>query len=141
MYKKDSIITIILMILLLIISILFNIHLKEADITNFITFLTMYIGFMMTSFAIMSENTEIKKLNLKKDPEDKFITLNYRLANYFRYTFGFGLTAIALLLITNIFNLHFITSKIILSLVAATGYSSKVLVKIVFDILLNKIVD
>ena len=39
------------------------------------------------------------------------------------------------------FNLHFITSKIILSLVAATGYSSKVLVKIAFDILLNKIVD
>lgn len=141
MYKKDSIITIILMILLLIISILFNIHLKEVDITNFITFLTMYIGFMMTSFAIMSENTEIKKLNLKKDPEDKFITLNYRLANYFQYTFGFGLTAIAILLITNMFNLHFITSKIILSLVAATGYSSKVLVKIAFDILLNKIVD
>ena len=138
MYKKDTIITIILSLILLITGILGKIEFAQEDITNFITFLTVYLGFIMTTFAIMAENEEIKKLNTIKDPENNYLMLNGRLANYFKYTFGLGLLAIGLLLISNLFEITPYTSKLILSIVISMGYSSKMPIKLLFDIFLNK---
>lgn len=140
MYKKDIRRCILLMILCILISIWRGFELSENDKTNFITFITVYLGFIMTTFSILSGNEEVKKLNMKKDPEDNYLMLNYRLLNYFKYTFVFGLSAVFLLLISDMLGIDFITSKIILSLLVCMGLASYTPTKILSDIFLNKIV-
>lgn len=141
MYKRDTIIVSILFFGLLSVSILCDVNFNNDDVTNFITFVTVYLGFIMTTFAIMAENEEIKKLSFKKDPEDNYLMLSHRLANYFKFTFGFGLTLVIMLLFSNAFNIFFITSKGVLSLLVVMGYCSYLPIKLIFDIFLNRRVN
>lgn len=141
MYKRDSIIVAILFFVLLFVSIWFDVNFNNDDVTNFITFITVYLGFIMTTFAIMAENEEIKKLSFKKDPEDNYLMASHRLANYFKFTFGFGLTLVIMLLFSNAFNIFFITSKFVLSFMGVMFVCSYLPVKLIFDIFLNKRVN
>lgn len=140
MYKKDNMIVLLLIIIFLIISIFYKIKLTDNDISNFITFFTVYLGFMLTSFAIMAENKEIKKLYWLNDIENNNISCLYRLANYFKWNFGFTVFSLVLLLLTNLFSLEILTSKLIIGLLFATLYTSGTLIKILLDIFTNKIV-
>ena len=140
MYKKDNIIILVIVTSFITISFIFKINIPKDTINNFITFFTVYLGFIMTAFAIMSSNQEIKKLYLKNDPEDSSIRLLHRLANYFIVNFIFIIFSITILLLSEILFIKLIVSKIILSLFFATLYISKMLLKILYDIFTNKTV-
>lgn len=140
MYKKDNIIAILGFISLCCLSLKCNIKITENDITNFITFLSIYTGFLATSFSIMSENTQIKKLRKIKDSENPALTLLHRLTKYYQFVFIVSLLTILLLLLTNMLNIFLITNIIILGLMFLILYSSYTVIKILFDIFTGKIV-
>lgn len=140
MYKEDKIIVILLMVIFFAISIIFKIEITKENINGFLTFFTVYLGFMSTTFAILADNKEIKKLYHKYDSDDGRIRLLHRLGNYFKISFNLIIFSIILLLISPLFNLEFIVSNLILSLLFSTLYSSKIILKILFDVFLNKIV-
>lgn len=140
MYKKDNIIAILGFISLCYLSFKCNIKITENDITNFITFLSIYTGFLATSFSIMSGNTQIKKLRKIKDSENPALTLLHRLTKYYQFIFVISLLTIFLLLLTNILNIFLIINIIILGLMFLILYSSYTVIKILFDIFTGKIV-
>ncbi|MBQ4647412.1 MAG: hypothetical protein IJB79_08705 [Candidatus Gastranaerophilales bacterium] len=141
MYKIDKIISIVLFIILIIVSIYFKISFIEKDISNFITFFSIYIGFILTSFSIMSTSEEVKKLRMKFDIENTTLTALHRLAKYFKINLYLSFITLLLLLLTNAFNLYILTNNLLLSLVFVVLYSSKELIKVLFDLFVGKIVE
>lgn len=140
MYKEDKIIVSLLMVIFIAISIFFKIEIKQENINGFLTFFTVYLGFMLTTFAILADNKEIKKLYDKYDSPDGRIRQLHRLGNYFKVSFNLIIFTIILLLVAPLFNFETIISKLILSLLFSLLYSSKIILKILFDVFLNKIV-
>ena len=140
MYKKDNIIIIVISIFLIMLSFKITIFLNQDIISDFITFISIYLGFIITSFTIMTSNNEIKKLYTVKDGQNYSITCLHRLANYYTTNFLLSLFTLMLLLVTEMFKIEFFTSKVILSLIFSILYSSLTLLKILLDIFTNKII-
>jgi len=139
MYKQDIIISSILIVFFIKISSLLDVSLHENSRSDFITFFTVYLGFIMATFAIMAENKEIKELYKIPDEEDNNIRLLHRLANYFLTNLTFIIIAIIVLLLSDLFPIvNCIASKVVIGLFFATIYSSIMLIKILFDIFTNK---
>lgn len=138
MYKIDVIICVIAMILLTFLSFKLEFQLNINDISNIITFLSIYFGFVLTSFSIMTNNDEIKKLRNKPDSEDNFLTLLERLSNYYKFNIFCSIITILILLIINPFKIYFYVSILIPGFIFIILYSGKTILKILFDLFLDK---
>lgn len=86
----------------------------------------------------MINSKEIKKLNLKKDPEDNSLTLLYRLANYYKFAIFASLFSILYVLSISILNILSNYSFIIPGLIALAILPVKEIFNILFNLFTNK---
>lgn len=138
MYKFDNKIVGISFLILIVVCYKFKFIIQKTDVSAIISFLSIYFGFLVTSFSIMINSTEIKKLYTKKDPEDNSLTLLHRLANYYKFSLGCSLFTIITLLIASTSGVLGIYSKILPSLILLSLYPINEIFKILFNLFTNK---
>ena len=73
MYKKDTIIIIVISIFLIILSFKITIFLNQDIISDFITFISIYLGFIITSFTIVNKHHSSINMILKAKKIKYFI--------------------------------------------------------------------
>lgn len=138
MYKLDTFLAIIIFIIVSLLCFKFHFSIEKQDTSSIISFLSIYFGFLITSFSIMINSNEIKKLNLKKDPEDNSLTLLYRLANYYKFAIFASLFSILYVLSISILNILSKYSFIIPGLIALCIFPVKEIFNILFNLFTNK---
>lgn len=137
MYKNDNIFSIIILVVISILSYFIQTELSSDILTSLMTFLSIYFGFLITSFSILISSEEIKKLYKKADPEDNAINLLERLANYYKVAISSCILSVIIMLLLLIFNITQIFF-IILGLVIYSIYPMRMIFKILFDVFTNK---
>jgi hypothetical protein len=71
-------------------------------ISNSITFLSIILGFSITSLSILFSSNYVRNLYNEDDFEDKSLTLLHRLANYYKASFYISFFTLMYLLIIGI---------------------------------------
>ncbi|MBQ7949881.1 MAG: hypothetical protein IJ276_02750 [Alphaproteobacteria bacterium] len=79
--------------------------------SNLITFISILMGFQITSFSMVFVSPVVKKLYNVKDNENGYITLKHRLKNYYKFAFNVALVSIITIFVLDIFNPHQIATR------------------------------
>lgn len=138
MYKIDNFLAILIFLIISFLCFKFNFKLEKQDVSSIISFLSIYFGFLITSFSIMINSDEVKKLNTKKDPEDNSLTLLYRLGNYYKFAIFSSLFTIIFLLLVSALNILNLTSFIIPGFIVFLLFPVKEIFNILFNLFTNK---
>lgn len=138
MYKKDLIISFIIVILFLFFSYKIKFKLNSEVISNLITLLSLLFGFLLTSLSIMITSNKIRALHRYSDPENNNITHLHRLANYYRDCVYLIVCTIIYLLAIQIFNFTEQFSFLLPSLLFLILYYLKLIFGLILDVFKNK---
>lgn len=138
MYKSDTIILSIIILGVIAVEIFFKPDFShENNLNSIISFLSIYFGFLITSFSIMINSDELKKLYKKTDSENNGMNLLERLAEYYKLSIFSTLLTIICILLIILFNINFLYTFII-PLIIISLYPIRTIFKILFDLFTNK---
>lgn len=138
MYKADTIILSIIILCVLVVEFFFKPDFShENNLNSIISFLSIYFGFLITSFSIMINSDELKKLYKKTDSENNGINLLERLAEYYKLSIFSTLLTIICILLMVLFNINFLYTFII-PLIIISLYPIRTIFKILLDLFTNK---
>lgn len=113
MYKRHSIIAIILFCLSGGITAYYNFKMPEKIISDLITFFSIAFGFYLTSLSMMYGSQFTKRLASEADPQKKTKTKLYVLISYFKVSASMLILTIVLLLMTKMMGLTSNDNKIL----------------------------
>lgn len=84
---------------------------KPELYSDLITFISILIGFQITSFSMIFTSNVVKNFYTIKDIENKYITLKHRLKNYYKFTFNLALISIVFIFALSMFNFNQISTR------------------------------
>lgn len=102
MDKIDTIVTVIILIISTIIFFLLNLKYDESFYGNSITFLSITIGFTITSLSVLYNTECIANFSKMQDSERKDFTVLHRLGAYYRVQIYFSILLILFYLLENL---------------------------------------
>lgn len=137
MYRLDNIFITLIFVAVGSVCYFTRLSILAENLSPLLTFLSIYFGFLITSFSIMLNSKELKKLYNKVDNEDNSINLLERLANYYKFAIFSSLMTIILVLICFFGNYNQFTF-ILPAFVVLILYPVKTIFKILFALFTNK---
>lgn len=90
----------------------YNFDVTQGLYSDLITFISILMGFQITSFSMVFVSPVVKKLYNVKDNENGYITLKHRLKNYYKFAFNVALVSVIAIFVLNIFNPHQIATRL-----------------------------
>ncbi|GEM_PF-919779 len=104
LYKKDKWYFYVLCFCTILLGVFYNFNVTQVLYSDLITFISILMGFQITSFSMVFISPVVKKLYNIKDNENGYITLKHRLKNYYKFAFNVALLSIITIFVLNIFN-------------------------------------
>lgn len=111
LYKKDKRYFYALCFCTVLLGIFYNFDITQGLYSDLITFISILMGFQITSFSMVFVSPVVKKLYNVKDNENGYITLKHRLKNYYKFAFNVALVSVIAIFVLNIFNTHLIATR------------------------------
>lgn len=122
MYKRHNIGIILLFIILFGVSYFMRFEYDKDFIANIITFLSILVGFSMTSLSLLFTSNVMKDFYNNIDAEDSSLTKLHRLKNYYKISVLIEISSIAFFLIISLIGLTSILQHAILGILGIDIY-------------------
>lgn len=113
MDKMDKFLNICIFIITSIIFYFLDLEYKDSFYANSITFLSITIGFTITSLSILYNTESIKSFSKMQDSEKKNYTVLHRLGAYYRTQIYFSISLILFYLLENLLINKFLFLKLL----------------------------
>ena len=134
MYKRHIIVLIIIFLCSTIFSYYAKIdYLHNNFLSNLITFLSITVGFIITSISILFSSNTIKNFYNEVDKEKNTITKLHRLKNYYNFAVLTAIISVVIALLLSLFEKQIVVFHFILGVLAINVY----IFIIMFSLLLN----
>lgn len=122
MYKRHKIIAVLIFLVFSLISYFTHISYNNEFVSNSVTFLSILIGFTITSLSLLFSSSTVKNFYDKVDGENHSITQLHRLKNYYKTSILISVSSVAVFLFLTLLQPEFLIYHILLGTIAVNIY-------------------